>query len=496
MQGVRKSFPGVVAVDGVDLGVAKGEIRGLLGENGAGKTTLMKILYGMVAPDSGKIYLSGNEVHIRSPYDAIANQIGMVHQHFTLVPPLSVLENVILGLEPVTNGMLDLTKARKQLEVLFTSTSLPVDPDAPVEQLPVGLQQRVEILKALFRGAKLLILDEPTSVLTPLETRDLFQTLSRLKQQGTTIIFITHKLKEAVGICDRITVMRKGKITGTLGQSEATFDELARLMIGRSVLKAFEKTASSTDAVLLECRDLWVEGEAKKDAVKGVSVLVRAGEILGIAGVEGNGQTELVEAIMGLRKTRAGTVHVKGTVRSNVRPLDMINSGVAHIPENRHERGLILDFMILENTLLGSQFRDEFSTRGMLSRHRVLEFANSVVRVFNIITPSIRVITKNLSGGNQQRLVAGRELSRRPDLIIAAQPTRGLDLAGTEYIQSLLVQARNEGKGVLLVSADLDEVLSLSDRIVVMYEGRIAGESRASEATEETIGKLMGGVRL
>ena len=494
MRGIRKEFPGVVAVDNVDFETAKGEVMGLLGENGAGKSTLLNILYGLYRADAGSIEIDGKPVKISSSKDAINHGIGMVHQAFTLVPNLTVRENIILGFEPSSYGVLDEAKARRTVDDLIGKTGLGVDQDELIENLPTGFKQRVEILKALFRGAKVLILDEPTSVLTPLEVDELFKSIRRLIASGATVIFITHKLKEVIQITNRITVMRRGRVVGSMDTKDASYAALAKMMVGRDIERKFVFAEYRPGKVLLAVKGLCYGDRHKLDAVKDVSFDVREGEIVSLAGVEGNGQTELVESIMGLKAPTKGTVEVKGTAVGGLGPNAILEHSVAHIPEDRALRGLVMDFSVAENAVLGSVDRPQFSKSGLLSVGRVREFARNIVKSFNIATPSIDTQAKTLSGGNQQKLIVGRELSSSPELLIAHQPTRGLDVGSTEYIQSLLVDARNKGRGVLLVSADFDEVLDLSDRILVMYEGRIIGELKRGARIEE-LGRLLGGVK-
>jgi simple sugar transport system ATP-binding protein len=494
MTGIRKEFPGVVAVDGVDFKTMRGEVMSLLGENGAGKSTLMNILYGLYKPDTGSIQIDGKPARIRSSRDAINLGIGMVNQAFTLVPNLTVRENIILGFEPSSGGILDQKKAREQVKALIERTGLGIDQDELVENLPTGFKQRAEILKALFRGAKVLILDEPTAVLTPLEVEELFKSIRTLTRSGATVIFITHKLKEVMEISSRITVMRRGKIVGTVDTRDATYARLAMMMVGREVERKFDFTPYNPGNLLLEVKHLVSGDKHKPRAVNDCSFTVREGEIVCIAGVEGNGQSELVETIVGLRRPTSGEVLIEGRNCNGLETGKILNLSVAHIPEDRALRGLVMDFSVAENSVLGTVDRPQFSSRaGALSMRRVREFARKVMELFNVVAPSIETQAKNLSGGNQQRLIVGRELSSEPKLLIAHQPTRGLDVASTEYIQSLLVQARNNGKGVLLVSADFDEVLDLSDRILVMYEGKIIGEMRRGGTIEE-LGKLLGGI--
>lgn len=494
MKGIRKEFPGVVAVDSVDFETMKGEVMGLLGENGAGKSTLMNVLYGMYRADAGTVAIDGQPVRIGNSRDAINHGIGMVHQAFTLVPNLTVRENIILGFEPSSAGVLDQAKAEQMVKELIDRTGLGIDQDELVEDLPTGFKQRVEILKALFRGAKVLILDEPTAVLTPLEVEELFKSIRKLISSGATVIFITHKLKEVMQITSRITVMRRGKVAGILDTKDATYAKLAKLMVGREVERKFSFAAYNPGAMLIELKNLCYGDKHKPKAVQDVSFSVHGGEIVSIAGVEGNGQTELVETIMGLRKPTSGTIEIRGTPATGLGTKKVLDLSVAHIPEDRALRGLVMDFSLAENTVLGRIDTPQFSSKsGFVSVKKVRDFARRVVSTFNIFTPGIDTLAKNLSGGNQQKLIVGRELSANPELLVAHQPTRGLDVGSTEYIQSLLVQARNNGRGVLLVSADFDEVLDLSDRILVMYEGKIIGELKRGTSIEE-LGKLLGGI--
>jgi len=491
MRNIVKVYPdGTLALNGVDFEARRGEIHGLLGENGAGKTTLMRILSGLIKPTKGEIYIMGRRVYLRSSYEALKHGIGMVHQHLALVPTFTVLENIFLGLPRRECSV-------ERVEKLMEETGLKVPLNALVEDLPLGLRQRAEILKMLYRNVNVLILDEPTTNLTPVETKELFKTLKILKQQGRTIIFITHKLKEALETTDRITVLRRGKVVGTVETSQATPEMLAGMMVGREVSFRIEKKPASIGDPILTVEDLWVRSDLGGWAVKGVSFTVHAGEIFGIAGVEGNGQTELVEAIAGLRRAERGRVLLMGSDVTNRDPRHLYRLGLAHIPEDRHRLGLVLDMNVAENSILGMQRNGSFTGRLLSIKWRnVLSHASKIVSEFEVLTPSLKTPVKSLSGGNQQRLVVGREISKQPRVIIAAQPTRGLDVAGTEYIRRLLAKLRDEGKAVLLVSADLDEVLELSDRVAVMYEGEFMGVARPEELTEEQIGLMMGGYRL
>ena len=497
MRNIVKVYPdGTRALKGVDVKVYRGEILGLLGENGAGKTTLMKILFGMLKPTKGKIFLNGREVRFKSPADALASGIGMVHQHFTLVEVFNALENIILGMEG--HGLLskiDVDNARRKLQKLMDELNFQVPLDVPVENLPVGVQQRIEILKMLYRDIDLLILDEPTAVLTPIEVRELFDVLKKLKAQGKTIIFISHKLNEVMEITDRVTVIRKGEVIGTVKTSDATPQLLARMMVGRDVVLRIEKPPKEPGEVTLKVEDLWVRGDRGEEAVRGLSFEVRAGEIFGIAGVEGNGQSELIEAITGLRKIEKGRVEVNGVDITGKRPRELYDMGIAHIPEDRTHMGLVLDMTVMENAILGMQWRKEFSRWGLMDWKSVELHTRRLIDEFDVSAPGVKAPVKSLSGGNQQKLIVAREVSKKPELIVAAQPTRGVDVASTEYIRNYLVKLRNENKAVLLVSADLDEVTQLSDRMAIMYEGRFMGVVKPEEVTEEQIGLMMGGVK-
>jgi ABC-type uncharacterized transport system ATPase subunit len=493
MKGIRKEFPGVVAVDGVDFSAARGEAMGLLGENGAGKSTLMGLLYGVYRLDAGSIEVEGREVSIRNSGDAIKLGFGMVHQAFTLVPNLSVTENIILGSEPSKGGIIDRAEATRSVKALMDRSGLALNPDQLVEDLPTGFKQRVEILKALYRGAKVLILDEPTAVLTPLESEELFKSVRRLVDSGSTVVFITHKLKEVLAITSRITVMRRGKVVGVIDTKDATVGKLAELMVGRNVERKFVFKEYAPGDVLLEVVNLTVGGKYKSKAVDGVSFKVRAGEIVGIAGVEGNGQTELVGALMGMLKPSAGNVRIKGVQTTRMSTKEILGLSVAHVPEDRALSGLVLDFSIAENSVLGRADDRRYSARGFILVAKVNDFARRIMSAFKVAAPDISVKARNLSGGNQQKVIVGRELSNEPHLLIAHQPTRGLDVSSTEYIQSLLVEARNAGRGVLLVSADFDEVLDLSDRVLVLYEGKLIGESKRGIGIAE-LGRMLGGV--
>ena len=506
MKNIVKVYPdGTVALRGVDFTVYKGEIVGLLGENGAGKTTLMKILSGLIPPTKGEIKVKGKKVQFKNPSDALKQGIGMVHQHFTLVPIFTALENIILGLEdqessaPTLIKPINTEEARGRVKRLMEETGLQVPLDVPIELLPLGLRQRVEILKVLYRGVDVLILDEPTTFLTPLEVEELFKIMKKLKQLGKNVIFITHKIREALAITDRIVVLRKGKVVGEVPTEKATPENLAVMMVGKEmkldvVLRG--KGVSEKAKPVLIVKDLYVKNDLGLMAVKGVSFDVREGEIFGIAGVEGNGQDELVEAITGLRKVEKGKIIIDGVDVTNKGPIDLYRMGLSHIPGDRERYGLVLTFTIAENSVLSRQWEPEFTKGFRLDWKRVKEFALRLIKSFNILAPSIDATAKSLSGGNRQRLLVGRELSKRPKLVIAVHPTRGLDIASTMYIREILAKMRDEGKAVLLVSADLDEILQLSDRIAVMYEGEFMGIKRADEVTRKEVGLMMGGIRV
>ncbi len=498
MKSIRKVYPdGTVALRGVDFNVGRGEIVGLLGENGAGKTTLMKILSGLLPPTGGEIFVNGERVRFRNPSDALKRGIGMVHQFFALVPPYTAVENILLGQEAAGPfSLLAIEAARKRLSDLAEETGLKVPLDTPIELLPLGVQQRVEILKVLYRGTEVLILDEPTSSLTPMEVDELFRIMCRLKEAGKAIVFITHKLREVLEISDRIVVLRNGLVTGKLPTEEATPKKLAVMMVGKEVVPRVTRRERGVGEPVLVVKDLQVMSDFGTLAVKGLSFEVRAGEIFGVAGVEGNGQSELVQALTGLRPPKGGQIKLNGVDVIAFDPQKLYGMGVCHIPEDKARFGLALNFDVAENSVLGRQWEPMFLLgMGRLNWGKIVEFTEKLIKRFNVITPSVRTPVKSLSGGNQQRLVVGRELSKNPALVVAAHPTRGLDIASTVYIRELLVRMRDEGKGVLLISADLDEILELSDRIAVMYEGEFLGVGKAEELTREEIGLMMGGIR-
>ena len=494
LENIRKTFPGVVANDNVDLVIQKGEIHALLGENGAGKSTLMNCVYGVYRPDSGKIIWKGEEVLIHQAKDAINLGIGMVHQHFMLVPPLSVAENVILGLPSPKEPLLDLVSVEEAIRKSGEKYHLKVDPKAKIWQLPVGVQQRVEILKALYREAELLILDEPTAVLTPGEVEDLFKILKALVDDGLSIIFITHKLEEVMAACDRVTVLRDGEVVNTVDIADTDQTDLAKMMVGREVFLKMDKPDLEPGEVVLSVESLSAKDDRDLPAVENVSFEVRRNEILGIAGVDGNGQTELAQVITGLRQATGGKFLVLGKEATHCEPRDIIKMNVSYIPPDRQHTGLLMDFSITEN-LIGKRYCDEpFSRRGVFQKKSIEDFADQSIDDFDVRTPGPEVAVKLLSGGNQQKVILAREVSSKPDLLVAAQPARGLDIGATEYVHTQMVEARNEGAAILLISTELEEVLSLSDRIAVMYDGEIMGIVPGKGADIHQIGQMMAGV--
>src|SRR5712692_6568175 len=496
LRGITKEFPGVLANDHIDFDLRRSEVHALLGENGAGKSTLMSILYGLYTADSGEILMNGKPVAINSPKHAIELGIGMVHQHFMLIPVMTVTENIVLAQEPRHAGvLLDYDAAAKRVRELSKSFGLAVDPHARIEKITVGQQQRVEILKALYRGAEILILDEPTAVLTPQEATELFGIVRSLRADGKSIIFISHKLNEVLEIADRITVLRRGKKIETVPREGATEASLARAMVGRDVLLRVEKPKAEVGDALLEVDDLHVFDDRGIEKVRGVSFTVRAGEIVGIAGVDGNGQTELIDAIAGLRKRERGTIRVAGRALEHASARQMLDAGLGHIPEDRQLRGLVLEFSIAENIALHDYAEPPDAKWGWLFPAKLVERARKLIREFDVRGGGPLTRAGTLSGGNQQKVVAAREIARDPKVLIAAQPTRGLDVGAIEFLHRRLVEERDEGRAILLVSLELDEILSLADRILVLYEGEIVGE-HTGEVSEEQIGlEMLGGRR-
>jgi len=493
LRGITKQFPGVLANDDVDFDLGRGEIHALLGENGAGKSTLMNILYGLYRPDAGEIRLAGKPMSFGSARDAIQAGIGMVHQHFMLIPVMTVAENVVLGTEPRRGGvLLDERAAERRVADMAKTFRFSVDPSALVEDIGVGQQQRVEIMKALYRNADILILDEPTAVLTPQEASDLFEILRTLRREGISIIFISHKLNEVLEIADRITVLRRGRVIETVPAAGATHEGLARAMVGREVLLRVEKSAATPGDAILTVENLHVLDDRELETVHGLSLEVKAGEIVGVAGIDGNGQSELVEAIVGLRRPTEGRILVNGKVITRDDPKHLIEAGVGHIPEDRHRRGLVLSFTVAENLSLHEYRRPTESRFGWLWPRRMIARAQKLIRDYDVRGGGPNTAAGSLSGGNQQKVVIAREIESEPEVLVAAQPTRGLDVGAIEYVHRRLVQARDAGKGVLLVSLELDEIRSLSDRILVLYEGRIVGEY-TPEASEEELGLAMTG---
>jgi simple sugar transport system ATP-binding protein len=500
MKNINKTFPGpVYANKGIDLAIKKGEIHALLGENGAGKTTLMNVLYGLYGPDddSSQILINGHKVKIKEPLNAMDVGIGMVHQHFMLVPIMTVAENCGLGEESTFQGVrLNEAEMRRKVRHISKNFGLEIDPDAIIEDLPVGLQQRVEIIKILYRGAEILILDEPTAVLTPQEVKALFTTVKALQEQGKTIIIITHKLKEPMALADRITVLRRGEVIGTIEKEKTSLEELAEMMIGRKLLKIErpEKTVGNTH---LEIQNLHVRDSRDQEVVKGVSLTIKEGEILGLAGVVGNGQQELAEAITGLRSVKEGKILLGGNDITNKSPRFLYDAGLSYIPEDRQKTGSVGNFTIAENLILGIHHHKEWYLTGAFSSfldwEKINQEADRNVENYDIRTPSINTPLRFLSGGNQQKVIVARELSKKPSVIVASQPTRGLDVGVIEYVHQRLLELRKEGKAILLISSDLDEVLSLSDRIAVIYEGQIISIEDPAKTNERRLGLLMAG---
>ena len=493
MLGIRKEFGSFVANDNITLQLKKGEIHALLGENGAGKSTLMNVLFGLYQPEAGEIKVKGKTVKVTDPNVANDLGIGMVHQHFMLVENFTVTENIILGNELTKAGIVNIKDAARKIQQLSEMYGLDVDPNAKIEDISVGMQQRVEILKTLYRGADILIFDEPTASLTPQEIKELIQIMKRLIQEGKSIILITHKLKEIMDVSDRVTVIRKGEGIGTIVTAETNPNELASLMVGRQVeFKTVKSEANPTDDTLV-IKDLVVADYRGIDKVKGLNLTVRKGEILGIAGIDGNGQSELIEAITGLRKAKSGSVTINGANITNKKPRKITESGVGHIPQDRHKHGLVLDFSIGHNIALQTYYQTPISKNGIMNYSKVSELAQKIIKDFDVRTQGEHTPARALSGGNQQKAIIGREVIRDPELLIAALPTRGLDVGAIEFIHQRLIEQRDNGKAVLLLSFELDEVMNVSDRIAVIYDGQIVDTLLPKETSEQELGLLMAG---
>lgn len=495
MQNVTKRFPGVLANDQVNFELKEGEIHALLGENGAGKTTLMNILYGLLQPDEGEIYIHNKLVKIRSPQDALTHSVGMVHQHFMLVPTMTVVENIVLGHEPSRGPFLQPEQAEKHIKQVSEDYGLEVDPHRFIWQLSVGEQQRVEILKLLYRGAGILILDEPTSVLTPPEVEGLFNNLRSMAKHGKSIIFITHKLNEVMSISDRVTVMRRGRVQGTIETSQTDPKQLANMVVGREVVFSVARHQAALGDVVASLKNVWVQGDYGKPAVTDFNLDLHSGEILGIAGVDGNGQSELAEAITGLRPINSGKLFILGRDVTTSPPWERVDRGLRYIPADRKKRGLAGDLSVAMNAAMKNHRMFPYSIRGVLQHQAIREFAARLVKEYDIRCHSIDTIAGTLSGGNLQKLLLARETAEKPHLLVAEHPTHGLDIGATEYVRKLLLNQRDEGTAILLISADLDEVLELSDRIVVMYEGTIVHQCRHEEIDREKIGLAMAGLK-
>jgi simple sugar transport system ATP-binding protein len=490
---MTKRFPGVLANDRVDLKLHKGEILALLGENGAGKSTLMNMIYGLYHPDEGEIWIKGEKVELNNPGDAIARGVGMVHQHFQLVPVMTVAENVMLGAE-ITRGVhLDRRTAVKKVRELSHQYGLEVDPTAVIEDLPVGTQQRVEIIKALYRNADILILDEPTAVLTPQEANELFRIMNDLTAEGVSIIFITHKLKEVLAVADRVGVLRGGQYVGTADPKTATEASLAELMVGRKVILQVDKSKAQPGEVVLQVEDLVVADDRGQTAVEGLSLEVRAGEILGVAGVQGNGQREFVEALTGLRPVISGKAVIAGQEVTHAAPRTITELGVAHIPEDREKHGLVMPYTLADNMVLNRYYQKPYARGIILNQDKIDQDGEALVKEYDVRTPSVYTPASSLSGGNKQKVIVAREFSGKMKLLIANQPTRGIDVGSIEFIHNQIVAQRDNGVAVLLVSAELDEVLGLADRVAVMFDGRIVKVLPVAEATRERVGLLMAG---
>lgn len=493
MLGIRKEFSGFVANDNITLQLKQGEIHALLGENGAGKSTLMNVLFGLYEPDGGEIRVRGEKKMINNPNVANDLGIGMVHQHFMLVDKFTVAENIMLGKEPTKLGIIERKKAIKEISEISERYGLRVDPNAVVRDISIGMQQRVEILKTLYRGADILIFDEPTAVLTPQEIKELIQIMRTLIKEGKSIILITHKLKEIMDVCDRVTVIRRGKGMGTVDVSETSPQDLANRMVGREVVFKTEKKPATPGEDVLEIKDLVVKESRGVESVRGLNLSVRAGEIVGIAGVDGNGQSELLAAISGLTKVASGSIKLNNKSIENKKPRKITEAGLGHIPEDRHKHGLVLEMSIGENIALQTYYKKPISNHGFINHRSMYDFARKLIEEYDVRTSSEYVPAKSLSGGNQQKAIIAREVSRDPDFLIAAQPTRGLDVGAIEFIHRRLIEQRDKGKAVLLMSFELEEIMNVSDRIAVIYEGKIVAIVKPEETTEQELGLLMAG---
>lgn len=493
MLGIRKEFGSFVANNNITLQLKKGEIHALLGENGAGKSTLMNILFGLYQPEGGEIRVHGKKVDIANPNIANNLGIGMVHQHFMLVENLTVTENIILGNEPKKRGMVDIRGAAKKVKEISELYGLNVDPNAKIEDISVGMQQRVEILKTLYRGAEILIFDEPTASLTPQEIGELISIMKKLIGEGKSIIIITHKLQEIMDVSDRVTIIRKGEGIGTVITSETNPEELATLMVGRQVTFKTEKGPSYPKEAVLTVDNLVVEDYRGIEKVKGLNLTVRRGEIVGIAGIDGNGQTELIEAITGLQKVKSGKVMINSEDVTGKKPRQITEAGIGHIPQDRHKHGLVLNFTVGYNTVLQTYYKKPISNKGIINYKLISKKANELIQAYDVRTQGEHALARSLSGGNQQKLIIGREVDRNPDLLIAALPTRGLDVGAIEFIHKKLIEQRDRGKAVLLISFELDEIMNVSDRVAVIYDGRIIDVVNSAETTEQELGLLMAG---
>ncbi|MFW5976436.1 MAG: ABC transporter ATP-binding protein [Bacillota bacterium] len=493
MKNITKKFGETIANNQIDFEVKEGEIHCLLGENGAGKTTLMKILFGLFEKDEGNIFIRDKEVDINGPREAIDLGIGMIHQHFMLVNRLSVMENIIAGFEPTRNHFIDYKKARKDVEILSQKYQMKVNPEAKIENISVGEQQRVEILKALYRKAEILILDEPTAVLTPQEIEQLFSVMNTLRENNETIIFITHKLKETLAISDRITVLRDGKKINTVETESTNSTELAELMVGREVVLDIEKPPRENRKNIFRIKDMELYNPENNLSLKNINFSIEEGEILGVAGVEGNGQLELEEGIMGLKELDRGHVFLRNREITNLSIREKRNNGIAYIPSDRLKRGIVEGFTLEKNLILGSQWNSEFSNKGVLNKKNIEQYSKKIIEKYDIKTSGTGALASSLSGGNQQKLVLGREFSKNPEIIIASQPTRGVDIGAKEFIHNVLLEMREKNKGILLISTELDELLNLSDRLIVLYEGEIVARGITEDFQEKELGLLMAG---